>query len=156
MISEDRLLDTIESLVEKVIGHLLADDADLLRNDVNERSITHRFAIYVQELFPEWNVDCEYNRDHDQTKKLSNYRGRSAKADDTSSISVFPDVIVHKRMTNQNLLVIEVKKSTNNDPDKFDLSKLDAFKEDLHYQYALFLRLRVGDVNAGVERLHWV
>ncbi len=156
MISEDRLLDTIESLVEKAIGRLLADDADLLRNDVNERSITHRLAIYVQELFPEWNVDCEYNRDHDQIKKLLNYRGRSAKADDTSSISVFPDVIVHKRMTNQNLLVIEVKKSTNNDPDEFDLRKLDAFKQDLHYQHALFLRLRVGDVNAGVEPLRWV
>lgn len=151
----DTSLNTIESLVGTAIDRLLANDGDLLRNDVNERSITHRLASYLQELFPEWNVDCEYNRHHDQTKKLVKYRRRIAKVTDTNGISVFPDVIVHKRMTDSNLLVIEVKKSTNNDPDKFDLEKLAAFKEELHYQHALFLRLKAGGTDIGVERLQW-
>jgi hypothetical protein len=40
---------------------LLSRDSYLLVADVNERSI-HRLAMYIQEEFPEYDIDCEYNR----------------------------------------------------------------------------------------------
>lgn len=145
----------IEALVKKAIDRLLADDGDLLQNDVNERSITHRFACYLQELFPEWNVDCEYNRNHDEIKKLVTYQGKTVKANDTDGVSVFPDIIVHKRISKKNLLVIEVKKTTNSEPDKFDLDKLEAFKKDLYYEHALFIRLKAGVKENGAKTFEW-
>lgn len=128
----------------------------MLQNDVNERSITHRFACYLQELFHGWNVDCEYNKNHDQTKKLIEYRRKKVAMNDTQGTSVFPDIIVHRRMGDNNLLVIEVKKSTNNEPDEVDLGKLSVFKQELKYTYALFLRLKTGDQNVGEEEKKWV
>jgi hypothetical protein len=149
---------TLKNLVEKAINRLISNDKDLLQNDVNERSITHRFACYLQELFHDhgWNVDCEYNKNHDQTKKLMGYRRKTVAINDTQGTSVFPDIIVHRRMRDNNLLVIEVKKSTNNEPDKLDLEKLSAFKQELKYTYALFLRLETGDQNVGVKEKQWV
>ena len=32
-----------------------------LNNDASERSIVHRLAMYLQKLFPDYHVDCEYN-----------------------------------------------------------------------------------------------
>ena len=149
-------INQIESLVKKAIDRLLDDDGDLLRNDVNERSITHRLACYLQELFSEWNVDCEYNRNHDKTKKLLTYKGKKVGIDDTKGTTVFPDIIVHKRMSKENLLVIEVKKTTNTEPNDFDIDKLTAFKKELHYKHALFLRLKAGTDGIGVEKSEWV
>lgn len=147
--------DEIEKLVKNAIDRLLADDGDLLRNDVNERSITHRLACYLQELFPKWNVDCEYNRNHDKTKKLLTDR-KKVGINDTEGTTVFPDIIVHKRISQENLLVIEVKKTTNASKNKFDIDKLDAFKKELHYKHALFLRLKAGKDGVGVEKTEWV
>lgn len=156
-------MDEIESPVKEAIDSLLADDGDLLRNDVNERSITHRLACYLQKLFPEWNVDCEYNRHHNKTKKLHDktkkrfeYQKEKVGIDDTKGITVFPDIIVHKRMSEENLLVIEVKKTTNTEPDAFDINKLTAFKKELQYKHALFLRLKAGTDGTGVKESKWV
>jgi len=41
---------------------LIRKDAHLLKIDVNERSITHRLALHLQDAFKGWDVDCEYNR----------------------------------------------------------------------------------------------
>jgi hypothetical protein len=46
-------------------------------------------------------VDPEYNRDGHEVKR-------------SDGVIVVPDVIVHHRGTSDNLLVIEVKKSTTN------------------------------------------
>ncbi|MHB1758467.1 MAG: hypothetical protein ACYCT9_13360 [Leptospirillum sp.] len=148
-------INEIERVVKKATDSLLADDGDLLRNDVNERSITHRLACYLQELFPEWNVDCEYNRLNIDTKKLLTYK-KNVKSDDTEGTTVFPDIIVHKRGSGKNLLVIEVKKTTNAKKDTCDLEKLDKFKGELGYKHALFLRLKTKTSDIGVEKSEWV
>ena len=122
----------VEEKVCKALSILFEKDCYLLKVDANERSITHRLGIYMQEEFPEWDVDCEYNRDGHKIKELD---GR-----------VFPDIIVHKRGTHCNLLVVEVKKNhTWSDDD--DRDKLRKFREDerLGYKHALFLNLGVGD-----------
>jgi hypothetical protein len=50
---------------------LVKDHGFLLEHNLNERSITHKFAELLQRVFPEWDVDCEYNRNHDKMKTLN-------------------------------------------------------------------------------------
>jgi hypothetical protein len=138
--------ENIEQRVRRAIEQLVLYDAKLLRIDCNERSITHRLAMYLQGEFEGWNVDCEYNRDHhapDHVKRLTPLL-ESISSDNADAKTVFPDIIVHHRETSDNLLVIEVKKSRNMEPDTRDKQKLKAFKKELHYCYALFLRLNTG------------
>jgi hypothetical protein len=140
---------------KRAIQKLTDRDRELLKRDVNERSITHSLAMYLQEQFSEMAVDCEYNRDHDNVKKLLSYP-RTVRADDTDAKTVFPDIIVHKGGTNAaNLLVIEAKKVANprrKDKDS-DREKLNAFKGDTHlkYEHAVFLEFRTRDDDPGVE-----
>jgi hypothetical protein len=82
---------------------------------------------------------CEYNRNHDDPKRLK-LRPEAVRTNDTQAQTVFPDIIVHKRHTDENLLVIEVKKSTNNQRDDYDLRKLRAFQQQLRYKYAGLLK----------------
>jgi len=49
---------------------LIENDNYLLINDVSERAITHKLAEYYQNLFPKWNVDCEYNKNLGKTKEI--------------------------------------------------------------------------------------
>ena len=49
---------------------LLECDARLLDIDANERSITFRFAMYLQSQLTDWEVDCEFNRDGVEPKRL--------------------------------------------------------------------------------------
>jgi hypothetical protein len=144
--------DDIKGFVKRALDKLFHKDAELLQNNVNERTITHKLAEYLELEFPDWDVDCEYNRSHDQTKKLRSLLNRPVSIDNTDGISVFPDIIVHKRMTDENLLVIEVKKSTSSESSEFDKQKLSAFKEELHYKHALFLRIKTGSKELGSEQ----
>ena len=145
----------ISKIVEAAIDQLLERDSELLILDVNERSVTHKLAEYLQQGFPDWNVDCEYNRNHDNPKTLA-VQAEGVSTDDTQARTVFPDIIVHERNTGDNFLVIEVKKSTNGRRDAFDLLKLRGFKEQLGYRHAIFLKLRTGVAPPGVEVYRWV
>ncbi len=62
-------VETADRVIE-CVRQLLQSDAYLLRVDVNERAIAHRLAIYVQNAFPDWHVDCEYNRDGHDPKEI--------------------------------------------------------------------------------------
>lgn len=146
--------DLIHSAVDNALEQLLRADSDILTLDVNERSISHRLASYLELHFPEWNVDCEYNRNHDDPKRL-NIKRRNILSDDTEATTVFPDIIVHKRNTDENLLVIEMKKTTSSEKDDYDIGKLRAFKGQLGYKYAVFIKIKTGN-SIGVELLKWI
>ncbi|HGF5711697.1 TPA: hypothetical protein ACF25K_004907, partial [Klebsiella pneumoniae] len=92
--------------VSHALSELLFNDHDLLSIDANERSITFRFAMYLQLSFPGWNVDCEYNRDGVEPKRLRHLE-LYPDSEDVEAKTVFPDVIVHRRGTQQNHLVLE-------------------------------------------------
>lgn len=77
-------------------------DRTLIHDDVHERSIAHRLAVHLSAVFYEWDVDVEYNRDCGDVKRIYDH-GESREK------SIFPDIIVHKRGTKDNLLVIEIK-----------------------------------------------
>jgi hypothetical protein len=94
--------------------------------------------------FAEWDVDCEYNRDGHEIKRVDGN-------------IVVPDIIVHHRGTPDNLLVIEVKKSNTRAPDEEDIAKLHSYREsDLRYQNGLFLKLLVGRNAPDVSTVYWV
>lgn len=143
--------------IAAALDRLMEIDADLLQVDANERSLTHQFAVHLQEQLPQWHVDCEYNRNGIDPKRLVLHDLQPA-ADDTDGQTVFPDVIVHKRGTETNWVVIEFKKSSSRVPDRVDLHKLHAYKHDarLRYTHALFVKLQVGVAEPSVAHVEWV
>jgi hypothetical protein len=74
---------------------------------------------------------------------------------DTDARTVFPDIIVHRRGSGRNYLVIEVKKSTNPDSRETDFEKLQGYKAQLGYRFALYLEFAT-DGQAAVIRAEWV
>lgn len=134
---------------------LLQEDAYLLKVDVNERCISHRFAMYLQAQLPKFHVDCEYNRDGVEPKRI-HYPGLDPDAEDTDGKTVFPDIAAHIRgANNQNYLVIEFKKSTSRVDRNVDRQKLMGYKRNLKYKFALFVELATGD-QAGIAQVEWI
>ncbi len=130
--------------ISAALQELLLRDEGLLVRNVNERTITARFADYLRPRFPGWDVDPEYNRDGHEVKKAN-------------GAIVVPDIIVHRRGTPDNLLVIEVKKSDTTEADEEVLEKLDSFRSShLRYRHALFVKLIVGPGGPRVGRVEWV
>lgn len=133
---------------------LIEHDAYLLECNANERSIAHRFAMYLQTQFPDWHVDCEYNRDGVDPKRIG-HLGLDPDAEDTEGQTVFPDIIVHRRGTDENHLVIEIKKTSSAIDRNIDRQKLQGYMRDLTYRFALFIEFKV-DGAAGVSVADWI
>lgn len=141
----------VDSRLQRALDRLAVRDAELFRKDVNERSLTHKLAEQLALEFPGWDVDCEYNRDGDVPKRLVRYLGDLSSMGDIDSPTVFPDIIVHKRGTGENLLVVEVKKDSSGVDYKFDWNKLKAFKYDPDghkYSFAVFVVLKTSATGA--------
>jgi hypothetical protein len=160
--------DKIKENLKKAIAELLEKDWWLLQQDLNERSISHRLALYLETLFPDYEVDCEYNGDVtegnygrkrikflreklDELHKLTiRERGYD---EEIISKTVYPDIVIHKRGCNErNLFIVEIKKSTNKRPEEreFDLEKLSAYTSDywgnhLRYEIGIFIDFATRD-----------
>jgi len=144
--------DDLNEAVREAIRRLKKDEL-LFRNHANERSITHRLAVYLEQTVPGWDVDCEYNRvgmtpDNVKMLLLPGEDG-VVPVDDTDGSRVFPDIIVHHRggtTPADNLLVIEVKTAWARTSVDKDILKLRAFtgQYPVHqlvtYKFGLFLR----------------
>jgi hypothetical protein len=131
----------IEAIVEKALDLFVDEQSALLKLDVTERALSHYLAIYIMRLMrevdPSYDVDVEYNRDLVDPKRL-NLIPRCAPDQELRAITVYPDIIVHKRNSKRhNLLVLEMKKP-GGDPEDFDYDrkKLEAFHTQLHYPHA--------------------
>lgn len=110
---------SIKALVEQALQKLYEKDSYLIVNcprgslydcHVSERGIVFRFGIYLQELiastpFSEFNLDVEYNRNMYEKKLLPSFAN-----------GTFPDLIIHKRGSNDhNILILEFKTWWNHD-----------------------------------------
>jgi len=51
--------------------------------------------------------------------------------------------------------VIEMKKTTSQERDEYDFGKLRAFKQQLGYRFAVFVKMKT-DGDVGVDRIEWV
>lgn len=140
----------IEKKLNLSIAKLFRNDASLLEIDASERSITHRIAVYLEAEFKGWNVDCEYNRDLNQSKKL-----KSLLTEKGDPSLVLPDIIIHHRGTYNNLLVLELKKSSNDAPDSDDENKIHCYIQDLGYQHGVFIRINTDSYFDGSFTIKW-
>ena len=144
----------------------MQNDIWLISKDLSERSISFRLGYYLQNEFPRYFVDCEYNGNPDDPnnrKRINIIRDellklnlvRDAENDENIIRSVFPDIIIHERGTNaNNIAIIEVKKSTNRTPYDYDYDyiKLQQYTIDnaingLCYKVGIFLEIHCGDNN---------
>jgi len=100
--------------------------------------MTHKFAEALQIVFRAWHVDCEYNREGKvpKTIDLPKFPGKA----------IIPDIIIHRRESRDNLLIIEAKTSEASQAEiAYDKQKLDSYiTGNLGYRYALFLTFEVG------------
>ena len=127
--------DEVSHKLKETLKSLIAEDGFLLEIDASERSITHRLAIYLESLFSEWNVDCEYNRNYENNSIIPKKVLQCTKCDAlghllldqngepiTNDFSVYPDIIVHERGAPNNLIAIEVKKTTRKSLNAFEIN----------------------------------
>ncbi len=135
--------------VLKSVGELFETDHQLLDVNASEQAIAARLAQYLQPCFPGLHVDVEYNRMGKAPKKVA--WALSEKPED-----VCPDIIVHIRQTDTNMLAIELKKDSNPEKKEKDILKLRAYRRELGYRHALFIRLGVGGGAGSVSECEWV
>lgn len=155
-----------QKLIE-ALQQVLIKDKYLLEHDINEPAVSHRLAVYLESQFDGLDVDCEYNGnvDADRNRKYiillkerADQLGLLKKKDrendqDLVYLCVYPDIIVHKRGRSgqeNNLLIIEVKKSSNPDDGEWDAEKISKFtsnedENNFNYQYGAFIRFAVGE-----------
>lgn len=138
----------------RALRDLLERDNHLLHIDANERSITFRFAMHLQVHLQEWEIDCEFNRDGVEPKRLGHLE-LYPDSEDEEAKTVFPDVIAHRRGTKENFLVLEFKKSTSHVDREIDRRKLLGYKRQLGYTYALFIEVGTGG-QASIDALEWI
>jgi hypothetical protein len=133
--------DRVEGVLVEAVRTLYAENLDILKLDVAERTICAQLAAILQRSFPDHAVHAEYNRHgvHPKEILLPNAQGALTRN------RVYPDLIVHQPgHDEQNVLVIETKKSTNPVGDEGDLAKLVQIKQQIGYSFAVFLRLATG------------
>lgn len=151
--------EEVRQAVSDSLNRIIEEDNKLLKFDVNERSITHRLGMYlVETVGDEWDVDVEYNRigDEDYAPKripdeeIPREIQGGVPTDDLTGKTVYPDVIIHHRGSEDgNLLVIEAKKADN--PGDYDRDKLCAYVERLDYEFGVFVKFSTGADSEGVD-----
>ncbi len=147
--------EEIEKKVNLALDTFYETDKYFIDNDLHERSMTHKLANYLEKLFNGYDVDCEYNKNISESKKIHDIEYKIQKIrEDTKyehkdSIAVFPDIIIHKRGSkSDNLLVIEVKKDNaiknyKTKLEEVDILKLKAYtSEGLNYKYGIYINLK--------------
>jgi hypothetical protein len=132
--------DNIGTKMSRAWERFIERESKLLDLDASERSMTHKLAEHLQVEFSDWDVDCEYNRDGHDPKALALSECPHGKRE---LRRVFPDIVIHKRGTKNNLAAIEAKKSTSR-RNGHDECKLQAYVKSLHYQYVYLVIFPVG------------
>lgn len=82
--------------------------------------------------------------------------GEMVTMNDTEARTVYPDIIIHHRGTDDNLVVIEIKKTTSQEANDFDRRKLLAFREQLRYCHAVALLLKTSCNELGKYEMEFV
>lgn len=128
--------EVIESRLNRAVALFAKRDEQLVAQDASERAMTHWVAVYLQDEFAEWHVDVEYNRNQGDVKRVYAQVPPEVSTHSDEALTVFPDIIVHRRGSNENLLVVEAKKSAPRLP-SFDDLKLRSYTDpDLGLAYA--------------------
>jgi hypothetical protein len=151
--------EKINQIIEASIDMLFEKDSFLLSRDydINERTVSHKLAIYLESYFSKfgYDVDVEYNRmrgDYDPDA-IGNLMGKRLNWEDSGEDSsfVYPDIIIHKRDSNENLLEIEIKMAWKNGKKTFDYEKIDEYMNQLGYSFGAYIELDENRDDCKVE-----
>lgn len=124
----------------------LLEEKELAYADPSERALVGRIRDHLHGQYEGWSIDLEWNRREDVIKRL---RYDHSEDELIGKDAIVPDLIVHRVGKRENLLVVEVKKSTNKDFDG-DIWKLKGMTEQAgQYGYSVGLHLVI-DVKAGL------
>jgi hypothetical protein len=141
-----------ENIFKKFLAALEAfykKESLLVEYKVAERALTHKLAEHIQREFPEYDVDCEYNKvGEGDPKRLgwfmyetqgvrSHPCHRDCDRCRRNKCVIFPDIIVHHRGKSENLLVVEAKTAWSERSRKKDFKKLQELVNSEEYQYSL-------------------
>ncbi|WP_338990112.1 hypothetical protein KST00_07155 [Fusobacterium animalis] len=148
--NKKKLTEELIDIFEKAKNSFLEKEKTIIKNDTNERTLTQRLAFYLElQLrknikYENYSVDCEYNRKEEDIKRLKFGKNTDKK-------EIYPDIIVHQRKIKNNLIAIEMKKTTSRNTDKIkDIEKLEALtdrKNDYHYTLGIYFELDITDNN---------
>lgn len=127
MTNNEKIVELI-GIFEKAKEKFLKDEKEIIRIDINERTLSARLMFHLQilllenesykETYKPYSVDCEYNRMNEyKIKALKRYENFEIDDNSDKIRKIFPDIILHKRKEEDNLIVIEMKKSTSNNKD---------------------------------------
>jgi hypothetical protein len=136
--------------LDKVVAalkELYAREALLFEQDLGERTLTHRLAVEMERQFPDFEVDCDFDRLGPRTLNLP--RGSIVSTDDHLGKSIYPDIVVHQRAVPKNHIAIEVRKASNHQPVEHDRHKLRALT-DQHIWFAYWIGVLVLLGKSGV------
>jgi hypothetical protein len=138
------------------LEELIAKDSYLLEHDLSERCIAARLSLYLQPRCEKYAVDVEYNRKGDSCKRLglsddcANYRDANGES------LVVPDLIVHARgAAGPNLLVVELKKTSNTAGRGCDRERVHAFLQSLGYHCGALVECETRHGRAPCTRVEW-
>lgn len=119
--------NTIEKILNAALDELYEKDQKLIFNEQfkgnkthchsSERSIVHKYAIYFEKLIiNELNNNCEYCVDVEYNQNIDRLKTTPSRLN-----GAYPDMILHKRGTNDhNILVAEFKTWWNKDKKEID------------------------------------
>ena len=132
----------VKRAVNNALRTFYLNDLYLIEHDVHECALTFRLGFYLQNLFFSWDVDCEFNRDVGSPDRIKRIPVRDRNGQKRKDI--VPDIIIHKRGTGHNLLLIEAKKNASESDRANDITKIESSlgADTLHYRYGLFLDFR--------------
>lgn len=149
--------DEAIQIVTEAIDHLLENDRELLELGVTERALSHKLAEYMAQsdkIVSPLVVDCEYNRHFEDIKRLD-LPPRDALDREVRATTVFPDIIVHERNSDENnLIVLELKKP--NEDIEYDRIKLKAFVSEFGYTHAAHVILGKSVGGGIIGEVIWI
>jgi hypothetical protein len=130
-------ISELKTHMQRAIDKIYARDLNLFGVEACEWALAHRLAVYLEHELPEWNVDCEYNRQGDTPAPKMNEAAKGQTG------RVRSDIIIHHRTQvslQHNLLVVELKMKAEADDAKVAESTTPPDdKRPYQYQYGLAL-----------------
>jgi len=147
----DMSANEVRLRLEKGLAHFFEKDRKLLESGVREDSLAHKIAEHLAVEFDGFDVDAEYDKMHvDGIPHQKKYIGLDGK-----ERGAIPDIIVHRRQKMDNFVAIEIKKAENKLGRSKDFEKLNAYKWQLQYHFAVFLEIGFTD-HKPVGRIQFV
>ncbi|WP_339123269.1 hypothetical protein LDK20_07750 [Fusobacterium nucleatum] len=143
-------------IFEKAKNKFLKEEKEIIKIDVNERTLSARLMFHLQTLllseiyqesYKEYSVDCEYNRRKEIVKILPKEYRELEKKDK----QIYPDIILHQRNSEKNLMIIEMKKTYSSDEggkneNRDRLKFLTSSRKENEYKYLLGIYFEVNRI----------